>query len=206
MHHTSLATAVFLSLASTACLAQESILLEKNIAVSANSELHINIPVGELRLESYAGQQVQLQIEVKESKTKSWFSSADLSEVELSQQQDQQKLQLSVAGEDVTQKWTVKVPQHVDLDLAIGVGDALLVGINADLGMDIGVGSAEVKLAHDNYSRISLDAGVGDAKLKSFQNVEVEKALVSTEVDWQGTGKYNINVDVGVGDVQVSLD
>ena len=188
----------------TPSMAADSVMIEKNIAVEANSELHINIPVGELKLESYDGHQVLLQIEVE--KGNNWFSSVDLEDAKLSEEQTSEQLKLAVELENTTQEWVVKVPNTVDLDLDIGVGEARLRAINSDVKMDVGVGSADIRLATDNYATISLDAGVGDAKLRDFDNAKTERAVVSAEVDWSGNGEHVLNVDVGVGDVEVSLD
>ena len=202
MYKTTVATALLLC--STSALSAESVELNKSLPIKNAELLYIDVPVGQLEIETYQGDSIVLYIEVAESKT-NWFKSVDLDDAHLRQKRDNNRLKLSVNLENTTQHWKVKVPENIDLNLSIGVGEADLSGIGASLKMDVGVGSAQVVLSHDDYQSINLDAGVGDASLEDFNGVNTTRAVVSEEVDWAGKGQHEINIDVGVGDVEVRV-
>lgn len=182
--------------------AKDQVVLQETYNIEANSTININVAVGELDIETHNGDDVRLEIIVKESDD-NWFDSMDLDEAEITFSQKQEQVYFSVDVEDTTQEWKVLVPQNANLDIDMGVGKVTIEDVNQSVNLDLGVGDAEIRLIDSNYNRISLDTGVGDADLDGFSNAETERNIVSENVKWRGEGEYRINVDVGVGDIEV---
>lgn len=185
--------------------ANEKVEIESRFDIADVSTIILNVNVGEVTLETHQSNEVIIDVVVKESDNR-WFSKADLDDIKLSKEISQQNMYLEVDAEDTNQDWKITVPQSVNLKLEIGVGRAHLSDVAKDIDIDLGVGDANIYLANDDYSRIELETGVGDAKLDGFSDVKSKRSLVSKTIDWDGKGHYEINVDVGVGDVKVNLD
>lgn len=187
---------------SMAVLAAEKIELTESIKVPDNSHIHINVPVGQVKLITKQTDQVDLNIIVKQ-KNGGWFDSSDITQAKLDKEIRGNQLFLSVDIEDSKQDWVVTVPVDSSLKLNIGVGTVDLRNISKNLDVNVGVGEADIKLGDDNYQLIKLSTGVGDAELTGLERVKTKRNMVSKTVSWGGNGKHSINVEVGVGDIEV---
>ncbi len=187
---------------SHAVIADEEVTLKETFAVESNSTINIDVPVGQLEINTHSGNDVVLEVLIKETND-SWFSSIDLDDAKIEHRTEQTHAYFSVDVEDTSQHWTVTIPENIHLDLDMGVGKVNIDGAKQNITLDLGVGDAELKLNGNNYNRISLDTGVGDADLYGFGDYESERNIVSKNVKWQGNGEYKISVDVGVGDIEV---
>lgn len=193
-----------LLLASSNVLATDSFEINKSIPIQQAQKLYIDVGVGELDVSTYDGDAIKLSVKIEKSRT-NWFSSVDIEDAYLEQKSTENKLKFKVDLDNTTQEWTVLVPRYINMNLSLGVGDVEVNDLSSSLRLDVGVGSADVSLKSENYQRIELDSGVGDAVLKGFENVYNRRAVVKKEVDWKGDGEHKINVDVGVGDARVAL-
>ena len=181
---TKIALAIAATLFTTASFAKDRINLSESIDLSSNAKVHFEIAVGSIQIETYDGDTMKLDIEVKESDN-DWFSSADLDDVELKVTGDSDNIALEIDVEDVVQTWIVKLPKTANVEI------------------DLGVGEVEIELASDNYHEIELESGVGGADLDGFRGADRERNMVNESIEWRGTGEYEIEVDVGVGDIDV---
>lgn len=176
--------------------------IKEEINISPNSTIHINIPVGEFILDTHSSNTIELNVEVS-SKNNGWFSSEDVSDTELSKRIEDKHVYLQIDKEDSTQEWVISIPVNANLDLDMGVGEAHIENVQASLNIDVGVGEVELKLSDDNYALIDLDAGVGEVNLRGFDSVNHKKHMVSESLKWHGKGEHEIEVDVGVGEVDI---
>lgn len=182
--------------------AKERVTLEDRLPVEGQTEFVLDVPVGQIDLETHDKPYIDVHVKVEENDA-SWFSSADLGDVQIEKDISGDRIALEIDLEDTKQTWRIKVPASMDLDIDLGVGEVTLSDISRSVNLDVGVGDAEIDLDSDNYSRIRLDAGVGDADLDGFRRVSEERAIVSKTVKWRGDGEYEIDGDVGVGDIHV---
>lgn len=184
--------------------AKNAVYLEETFNAQEITSLQLSIPVGELELNTHKGDELIVEVKVTESDN-SWFSSVSLDNATLESDQRGDELNLEVDIEDTKQTWTVTVPESLHLSINMGVGEVDIRGIAASLDLDLGVGDASIELADTNYHKIQLETGVGDAELAGFSNVRETRAMVSKDVAWKGNGEEELYVEVGVGDVEVSL-
>lgn len=191
------------SLFAVQALAKESrIRIQEELDIDPNSTLHINVPVGEFILDTHSSNSIDLNIEVS-GKDNGWFSNDDVSNAKLTTRVENGHIYLEVDKEDTSQEWVIKVPTSVHLDLNMGVGEAKIENLRKDLNIDVGVGEVTVDLGNNDYARIDLDSGVGEVDLRGFKSVNHNKAMVSESAEWHGSGEHEIEIDVGVGEIEV---
>lgn len=201
---TKVVLAIAAVLFSTASLGKSRVTLEETISIDAGSDIKIEVPVGSLTIETYDGDDIIVEIEIKESDN-DWFSSPDLDDAELDIDKSDKSVHLEVDMEDVVQKWEMKIPKDAHLDIDLGVGEVEIEDFEGDAKIDVGVGEVDINLSGDNYREIDLESGVGGVDLDGFSRVDRERKLVSESVEWTGKGDYELNIDVGVGEVDVDV-
>ncbi|WP_416308500.1 hypothetical protein [Neptunicella sp. SCSIO 80796] len=184
-------------------MAKESVTIKDKFDVVEDSQIEIHVPVGEFELTTHDGHYIELSVKVEEQDN-SWFSSADLDDVELTKQVSHSRIFLEIDEEDTKQTWQISVPADANINLDMGVGEAKLKQLSRDVKAELGVGELSIEVSSDNYKSINLESGVGEASLRGFKQSESSRALISEEAYWQGSGKYMIDAQVGVGEVSVS--
>ncbi|MDF2179862.1 hypothetical protein P2G88_16540 [Aliiglaciecola sp. CAU 1673] len=190
---------LFLAL-SVSAFAKDVVVLEDNFAVPADARIVLDVPVGEIELRTHDGDTLSYRVEVEEANGH-WFSSADLNDVKVKKEISGDRVRLEIDEDDTEQHWVIAVPRSAAISIDLGVGSVEVEGTARDLDVDVGVGSAHVELTGSEYRSIELEAGVGGASLRGFENYRSERAIVSEEVSWRGNGQYDVKVEVGVGDV-----
>lgn len=199
---TKIALAVAATLITTSVIAKDRVYLSESIRLAEDAHVSFDIRVGSLHIETYDGDIMELDIEVKEGDN-GWFSSADMEDVELDIDGDDEDISLEVDVEDVVQKWRVKLPRTASIDIDLGVGEVDIENFERSAFIDVGVGEVDIELVSDDYREIELESGVGGADLDGFKGADRERNMVNESIRWRGKGEYDIEVDVGVGDIDV---
>lgn len=185
-------------------LADDSITLKQTHRVSNNANIHFDVPIGEISVETHAGENVKLQVVVK-AEGDNWFSDEDVSDAELEIEVDGDDVYFSVNKEENPQEWQILLPESANIDLDVGVGAISIEGVEKNVRVDLGVGEINANMAGKDYRRIDLDSGVGEVKIDGLRDAKVETALVSESVDWRGEGEYKLDIEVGVGGIDVQF-
>jgi hypothetical protein len=122
--------------------------------------------------------------------------------------------------------WTIRLPARLAMSLELGVGDAevrglagglslevgygdVLVEVEAgtgDLELALGVGDVAVTAPSAAFGEVLCSSGVGEAHLKVDGSIVDSDGLIGHTATWSGEGPAELNVEVGVGDVTVTLD
>ncbi|MCW8329421.1 hypothetical protein MD588_11440 [Photobacterium sp. SDRW27] len=181
--------------------------LASNGAAALNM-LALDVPTGMIDINVVDGEVVRYQVDV-EDKSNNWFLFAtDLESLVLTEQIIDQVLYLNIDEKGVTQKWTLEVPRDLALQLNIGVGSIDLDSFSQSLSADIGVGSAWVGIASADYHHVRAAVGVGEIQAQGFEqgSLQQERVIVSDQLTYNGTGTHNIDIKIGVGDVNLSQD
>lgn len=183
--------------------AKDSVHLEDRFEVREDSSVYIDISVGSLDLRTHDSNEIIIKVRVKEQEDK-WFS-GDLDDVELDKDFSGSKIHLEIDADDTVQEWEVIIPASAHINVDLGVGEIDMEGVSKDIHVDVGVGEVDIELASDDYERIELESGVGATDLDGFRNAANERHFISQESHWRGEGRYRIDVEVGVGDVDVNF-
>ena len=184
--------------------ADESITLKQTHRVTSDTNLYFDVPVGEVFVATYDGDKVQIKVVVTPEDNNS-FSDEDVSDAELQIKVDGNDVYFAVNKKEAPQDWKIMLPKSANIDLDVGVGAVEISGVEKTLKIDLGVGEVIADIAVNNYRRIDLDAGVGDIKIKGINHAKVESSIVSESLDWRGKGKYKLEIDVGVGGIEVNF-
>ncbi len=190
------------TLISSTAFAEDAITINESRSISSDSNIHINVPVGEIDLVTHDKDEIELKIVVK-PQNDGWFSGDDIEHAELEYRVDGKDVYLEVDVDKSVQKWTISIPQSANLDLDVGVGEVDLEDLYKNVNIDVGVGEVDLELATNDYHHIELDAGVGEVDLDGFKGARVKSGLVSGSLEWDGKGEYDIEIDVGVGEIDV---
>lgn len=193
--------------ASTAAMAANYKTITQSIEADEFAELRIGFSVGELELDVWDGDTIEIEIELKAER--SWLSwrRRDVEDIELEVRSSGDSLFLSIDEDRLNQTWVLRVPDGLALEIEVGVGEISIDGLDNNLFADLGVGEFSIRTASENFSSIRASVGVGDATLRGFgSGSENERSFVSADANYQGPGEYDIEVEVGVGEVSVRRD
>jgi hypothetical protein len=185
---------------------------KQQIPVGSAGKIHLDFPVGELRVEGSNGRQVDLDVQITCNHTSSRCESAakDL------------RLVYNAAGGQLEIKikdwphWggtkglnvvaTIHVPRDLPLRTDLGVGSLTIQGIAADVTADLGVGEVHVNLPKEAIGSAAIDTGIGEASLVAGGRRYSSEGLITREIHWdKGTGHGRVKVDCGVGEIHVTL-
>jgi hypothetical protein len=139
-----------------------------------------------------------------------------------------QSLHLMIESEDeerrFEERWTIEMPARLAIEMDLGVGDVEIRGLEGgveieagvgDLLIDVacgsisveaGVGDVTVTAPADSYGDVECSAGVGDARIRIRGERISSEGFVGHSAEWTGNGPHEVTVEVGVGDVRVTLD
>lgn len=204
--HKYLVPIVALGLALPVCAqAATSKRLSYSIDSAAFTDVQLEMSVGEMEIEVYEGELIELDIEVEAQRR--WFGlrQGDADDIELEQRDRGQTLYLGIDEDNLEQTWHVRLPAHLAVELNVGVGDVLIENFSNSLEAEMGVGAIEVQVTHSDYDEITATAGVGDAVLRGFgRGADNERSnLVGADAYFRGEGEHSIRIEIGVGDAQV---
>ncbi|PCI76357.1 MAG: hypothetical protein COB20_10840 [SAR86 cluster bacterium] len=179
--------------------------ISRTIDVAAHGSVQIEASVAEMEIEFYDGDEIELEIELESNGH--WFAwrRGDVDHVELEVRTTENKLFLGIVEQKVEQHWRVKMPSKLAIGIDVGVGDIELEGLSNNLAMELGVGSVRVEIDDTDYAVIHASVGVGDTAIKGFsgEHVDNERTFMSSDSYYYGDGELEIDIEVGVGDVEV---
>lgn len=185
--------------------AEETKTIEQSFNLENSKELEIDFPVGSLELVSYDGDQIQVSIRIEPKDNDGWFSDkVDLSAVQLKSTRQRQELSLAIDDDNLEQHWDVKVPKSMRLDVEVGVGKVEIQALENTADVEVGVGKVRIDTAIDDFKQVSLESGVGKTSLSGLVGkAQSHKKMVSSQTEYLGSGLYNLEVEVGVGNIKV---
>jgi hypothetical protein len=184
----------------------------QQIPVGSAGKIHLDFPVGELRVEGWDGRQVDLDVQITCNRSSGRCEDAakDL------------RLVYNAAGGQLEIKikdwphWggtkglnvvaTLHVPRNLPLRTDLGVGSLTIQGIAADVTADLGVGEVHVNLPKEAIGSAAIDTGIGEASLVAGGRRYSSAGLISREIHWdKGAGHARVKVDCGVGEIHVTV-
>lgn len=184
---------------------------QKQLPVGNIDDIHIEIPVGEVEIEASDARQVEVKVElVCDKQTARCLAAAK--NVRFVYTTDDGRLHFEMkdwpkAGtKGLHARARFSVPKDLALKAELGVGELTITGIENDLQVDLGVGEVNVTLPEAAVESVSLDTGIGEASLSAGGRRYESAGLFVRQVDWnKGKGQARVEVDCGVGEVNVAL-
>jgi hypothetical protein len=214
MKKTALIAVLSLATAATAPAGAKEIVrsFRQQIPMGSASRIHLDFPVGELRVEGWDNRQVDLDVGIAcEGGTGRCRKVAQ--DLRIVYNTDKGQLEIHVkdwpslgAVRGLNVIATVRVPRNLPLRADLGVGEMTIQGIAGDLTADVGVGEIQATLPKEAVGSARLDAGIGESSLVAFGRRYSSSGLISRKLTWdRGTGHSRVKVDCGVGEIRVTL-
>jgi hypothetical protein len=99
------------------------------------------------------------------------------------------------------------VPRSMDVAIEMGAGDLDIGTLAGNVAVQMGAGDIDIRSREQSFGSVNLDVGVGEAHLRRSSRSVEGKGFLSKRLHWDdGAGSGRIDVDLGVGDVDVRLD
>lgn len=185
--------------------------LEKQIPANGVERVSLDFPVGEVLVDGWDNQQVDLDVRLEcERDTRSCREAAQKVRVVYNTDGGQIRVEMKdwpkMGGKGLEAHVTVKVPRRLALNADLGVGEMRIAGIEGHLNADLGVGELSVTMPESAVASVNADTGVGEANLTVNGRHYESSGLVAKEIRWtKGTGSSRVQVDCGVGEIDVRL-
>lgn len=186
--------------------------LEQDLPVQGASAVQIKVPVGDLQVRPGDGDAVSVRMEIRCPHLGSRCRSA-AEEIALKVRRHDRWLKLQVegfprvGGHSLSTDVELTLPRALAFQADLGVGEVEIRGLTNDVEVDVGVGDVEITMAAVSVRSVELDAGVGDVDLYTAGRRLDGSGLVGHHLDWDGgEGAAHVEVDCGVGDIEVELE
>lgn len=196
--------------------------------------LELESGVGDVTVETHDGEQLSIEV-VLIPRRGGFFSSLARAEKAVANARLEAiphggrlmvRITTDASGDDrrFEERWTVKAPTRLALDLELGVGDLWISGAaggviaelgvgdaslevtGGDLRLDLGVGDVRVRGPEAGYGRVECSGGVGDSRIAIGGRRVTGDGFVGHSTSWLGDGPGIIEIETGVGDATVTLD
>ncbi len=181
--------------------------------VTREHRVHVNFPIGELRVIPTDDSRVQFAIRVRCRGGAEERCEELANRLVLDSHDSGQTLSLKLENYP---KWhnkgftvigELKVPRSQALRIEMGVGQLEIEGLRGDLDVDLGVGEADIRTSKESAAHVSVEAGIGDATIRGAGSNLESSRFVGARATWsQGSGKSDVRLHVGVGDATVRLE
>lgn len=185
--------------------------LDSQISAAEASRIHLEFPIGELKVEAGDSRQVEVHVDVKcESKRKTRCIEATKALSLVATPGERLHVELKgwpkSGNRGMEADVRVTVPRDLPLQADLGVGELGVSGMEADLSVDLGVGNVNIVMPESAVRSVSIDTGVGEANVYAAGQRIEGSGFISKDVKWtKGEGKARVSVDLGVGDAEVRL-
>jgi len=174
---------------------------------SSITRLELEHAVGDLEIVESTGNTIEIRMTAE---CDGWR--CDIDEIELVSDNFGKTLHLEVDGYprfggDISVDLEIRMPAHLALEIERGVGSTEIRGMTGDIEIEAGVGEIEIEASAGSYRTATVEAGVGEADLRvGGRKIRSSSSFVGEETKWhEGQGTSKIDLEVGVGSVDVTL-
>jgi hypothetical protein len=206
------AATLLLCLAAPSAAAKTTLQAEtRSWPVTRDQHVRVEFPVGELRVEASNGDRVrfELTVECKGSNVERCMERAE--RLKLDTRSTGNALVIEVRGYPkmnprFSLHGVLQVPRDNDLQVEMGVGQLVVIGMEGSIDADLGVGEADIESPKGAMRRVTVEVGIGDARIRAGGDRRESSGLFGREVHWsEGSGRSTLQLNVGVGEATVSL-
>lgn len=195
--------------------------------------LELDIPFGDVRIEGTTGASVRVRVEA--SCEDGGECDAFLQGLRLTSRTEERALRVKLGtrdgNDDFDLDWsgqdsgrrharhrgsgprhldltvTVEVPRTLALDLDLGAGELTIEGMRDDVSIDMGAGEITVRMPESAVKSVNVDLAVGETVIHQGGRSREYTNVLGGEVNWDGgKGEAGIDVDLGAGEVEVTLE
>lgn len=177
-----------------------------SIDTSGVTKIEVKNGVGTVSIAPTTGETLSAEVFIEGNRSGVFRRKTDVSEFDIEVERSGNTLKLSFGENNTQANWHIQMPVIDALYVNLGVGQVDIEVLDTAVDVNNGVGEVNISAKVDYTGKISVNTGVGNAKITGAFNVETKRAIVSERSEATGEGNRTINVEVGVGDAQVKLN
>jgi hypothetical protein len=189
--------------------------ISTSFALESETSVRLDIPLAEVSVEGFEGDNIEVDFTATCRRPASQHCDEILAELGFESHRLRRQVRIDLVGYP---KWgkgkvelegTIRVPQAIEVEMEIGIGQLDLKELTGDLRVELGVGQVNAWLDESKVRSVTLDAGVGESELYGPDaRVQGRRSmLVGSEIYWdEGSGKSRVFIEVGVGEISVWLE
>lgn len=181
--------------------------------VTAKHRVHIEFPVGELRVIPSDESRVRFDLRVRCRGRADARCEELANRLVLESDDAGGTLHLKLekypkwANKGLTVMGELHVPRAMAVEVEMGVGELDIEGLEGDLDVDLGVGDADIRMPRVRANHVSVETGVGEASIRGGGTNTRSSGFIGSHATWSGgDGRSSVRLHVGVGDAAVRLD
>ena len=211
---TALAVLVGIAIATpTPATADEVRTFSESFDASTLSEVYVDFPIGELRVEGTSSQRIMVEVKIECSRERSLDACMDKAEgISLASREGSDRVDLSIEG---FSRWRnrgmhiemkVLVPHALNVRIDMSIGELELEELFGDVKVDMSIGEVSMRSSEEMVGHISLDTGIGESSLATTRGRSSSAGLFTRELAWtEGNGDAEIQIELGIGEISVRL-
>ena len=198
-------------LAPAAWAARELGSLEGAWPRGATREVRIDFPVGELRLETSDDATIRATLWVRcQRNTDACVERSRNLKLVTDEKDGVRTIELKgyprTNNKGLQVELVIQVPKGLDVDVDMGVGEAIVRGLDGEVRVNLGVGEVNVRMPQQGVGDVKLGVGVGEVSLAADGRSRNGSGFLGHSLKWTGKGAKRVDVECGVGEVSVRLD
>ncbi len=186
--------------------------LKQNLVLDNATQVHVDLSFGDVTVEGIAGGTAEVELVLECSRTDMDACKKRADRVQLAPRTRHGDLQIRLKRtprarlRGIKARLKVRMPHDVPLEVDVGGGSIYLTGLRSHINVNSGGGDVDVLGVRERTSLVNVDVGFGKADLW-LGDGRVQGTGWPRSIDWRGSGKAEINVDVvGQGDVSIRLE
>jgi hypothetical protein len=220
-----LLAATVLALAPAIAPAADSVTRTRMLATDPVASIVVEAAVGEVRIEQGEGNAIEARVTITPKRNTGPVGKLpDVSKLEMSATMRGDQLRLKVDSKNIEERWVLRLPKKVfsAIEVKLGVGEVSVTTnarrVEVDLGVgelkveapagaiavNLGTGDAEIRSTRANVGTVEGTTGVGGLTVTGVDGT-VERNMVGGSIKGKGKGREPIEVNVGVGELKVTL-
>jgi hypothetical protein len=186
--------------------------LEHEADAGSHESVGFEGSVGEVTVVGVAGDTIRVEVEIRCERERDDACRRAAEDVDLRVRQRGGRIQLDIEdwpklpNKRISLRARLEVPRRMALEVGMGVGEISVEGTESDVEVDVGVGEVSVTMRERDVRHIELDTGVGEALLRTGDRTIDRQGFVGSHLTWRdGPGDAQVEVDAGVGEIEVTL-
>lgn len=164
--------------------------------------------VGRFEIIQTNDDEMRVMLDIESEKKGFFRRSADVSDMDIEVKERGDRLYLSFEEKNAKAEWIVEIPKSANVErtaIQMGVGEVEVEIGETELEIELGVGEVFVEAPESSVGRVDINVGVGDANLRGGNILDRDSVFISKSINGEGSGNFSLEVDLGVGDVDVRL-
>lgn len=193
-------------LSAKAAYGADEVTRSHRIDVAEEQRLVIKNSVGQLDVRRHDEPQIHVEVTIEAGRKGVFRRKADVSQADITIEQSDALIRLAFEEDNMSATWVVYLPGLTDLKLRNGVGQITTEWLSSALDVEVGVGDVRVYVDPDQLGNFSANVGVGNIQATGVDDYVASRQIVTESSSGKGRGDKDLNIEVGVGDIQVKVD